>query len=89
MQDFVPFFVVEKLCKKYCLDPEPWSEPEPEPELEPEPKLFQSRNRKDNKSLRFHNTAKDISEGMCLIFDSLDCGLEVEMQDLSVSVMTP
>jgi hypothetical protein len=59
-QDFVPIFLLlKKLCKKYCLDPEPWPEPEPEPEpeLEPKPKLFQSRNRKDNKSLRFHNTA--------------------------------
>jgi hypothetical protein len=35
-----------KIFAKYCLDPE----------AEREPKLFQSRNRINNKSLQFHNT---------------------------------
>jgi hypothetical protein len=47
-QDFVQFFLCFwKTVAKYCLDPVP------------EPKLFQSRNRNCNKSLRFHNNVRN------------------------------
>jgi hypothetical protein len=42
------YFEIFLICANYGLDPVP--------DLNPEPKLFQSRNLKRNKSLRFYTT---------------------------------